>query len=212
MKESTEITGYGAHALRSWDELRRSGGVAPSPAQVSEYLEKPKRERLTREELKQRIQAYFDDLVELVEDPDTGREGYAWRSCPTKAGLAMKIGISSFTLSRYLRNGNCKGEPYSHKEWGNRGTVSPDDFDLIEQAVTIIEGFFEGNLGKNMNNSGSIFWLKNRTNVQWHDEQDINLTANKEDDMPHMTREEIMLRHKALSGSEEPAKELDLDM
>lgn len=212
MKESTEITGYGAHALRSWDELRRSGGAAPSPAQVSEYLEKPKREQLTREELKQRIQAYFDDLIELVEDPDTGKRSYAWRSCPTKAAFAMRVGISSFTLSRYLRDCNCKGEPYSRKEWGNRAIVSPNDFDLIEGAITIIESFYEGVLGENRNNSGAIFWLKNRTNVRWHDEQDINLSANKEDDMPHLTREQIMERYKSQQEfSEAPSKELEID-
>lgn len=204
MKESTEITGYGAYALRSWDEIRRSGGTSPTPKEIGEYLNKPKREKLTREELKQRIQAYFNDLIEPYEDPSTGRTGYTWRSCPTKAALAMKIGISSFALSRYLRDGNSNGEPYSRKEWGNRAIVSPDDFDLIEQAITVIESFYEGVLGENRNNSGAIFWLKNRTNVQWHDEQDINLTANKEDDMPHMTREEIASRYAAFKEEPEP--------
>lgn len=197
MKESAEITGYGAYALRSWDELYRSGGTAPGPEEISEYFEKPKRERLTREGLKRRIQAFFDDLIEEIEDSDTGQRGYTWRSCPTKAALAMKIGISSFTLSRYLRGVNCKGQEYSDREWGNRAIVSPDDFDLIERAITVIESFYEGRLGKNANNSGAIFWLKNRTNVQWHDEQDINLTANKEDDAPRMTREEISARYAA---------------
>lgn len=216
MKESKEITGYGAHALRSWTEIRQSGGPAPDPKEIGEYLDKPKREKLTRKELKQRIQAYFNSLIELVEDPDTGQRNYAWRSCPTKAGLAMAIGISSFTLFRYLRGENCDRKPYSRKEWGNRAIVSPDDFDLLDQAITVIESFFEGNLGRNINNSGSIFWLKNltdrtdRTNVLWQDKQDINLSANREDDLPHMTREEIMLRHRALNGSEEPPRELDL--
>lgn len=204
MKESAEITGYGACALRSWDDLRRSGGPSPSPEQINKYLNKPKRERLTREELKQRIQAFFDDLIEEYQDQDTGQMGYAWRSCPTKSGLAMKIGISSFTLSRYLRNANCKGEAYNDREWGNRAIVSPNDFDLIEQAITVVESFYEASLGKNQNNSGCIFWLKNRTNVQWHDEQDINLTASREDDVPHMTREEIACRYREFQKEPEP--------
>lgn len=73
MKESAEITGYGAYALRSWDDLRRNGGPSSSPEQISEYLDKPKREKLTREELKQRIQAFFDDLIETYQDQDTGK-------------------------------------------------------------------------------------------------------------------------------------------
>lgn len=116
----------------------------------------------------------------------------------------MKIGISSFTLSRYLRGTNSKGQEYSDREWGNRAIVSPDDFDLIERAITVIESFYEAGLGRNQNNSGCIFWLKNRTNVQWHDEQDINLTANKEDDAPRITREEIASRYAAFKEEPEP--------
>lgn len=197
MNESKEITGYGAHVLRSWEEIRKAGGEAPSIERVDEYLEKPQNGTLTREELEWRIKSYFGSLIVRYEDTDTGQTGFAWKSAPTKSGLSMAIGVSSFTLSRYLRGRNCKGEMYNHTEWGHRGTVSPDDFDLIERAATIIESFYESNLGKNMNNSGSIFWLKNRTNEHWHDEQDINLTANKEDDVPHMTREEIAARYAA---------------
>lgn len=204
MDELQKTAGHGAYAIRDWEEIRRGGGRSPCPEEISEYLDKPKREKLTREELRQRIQAFFDDLIEEYQDQDTGELRYTWRACPTKAMLAMKIGISSFTLSRYLRNANCKGREYNDREWGNRAIVSPNDFDLIEQAITVIEGFYEARLGLNANNSGAIFWLKNRTNVQWHDEQDINLTANKEDDAPHMTREEIACRYKEFQEEPEP--------
>lgn len=64
--------------------------------------------------------------------------------------------------------------------------------------------FYESGLGRNQNNSGCIFWLKNRTNVQWHDEQDINLTASREDDAPQMTREEIACRYREFQEEPEP--------
>lgn len=207
MDELQKTAGHGAYAMRDWESLKRGGGLAPPPSEINEYLEESQRRRLTREELRRRIQAFFDDLIEPYEDPDTGQRGYTWKSCPTKAMLAMKIGISSFTLSRYLRNRNCKGEAYNCAESGRRAIISPDDFDLVELAVTLIESYYEQNLGKNMNNSGSIFWLKNlrsRTDVHWHDEQDINLTANKEDDAPHMTREEIASRYAAFEKEPEP--------
>lgn len=197
MEELSEIKGKGAFAVRNWDELRRGGGVAPKPSEIKEYLQGNNGVGLTREELMERIQAYFNECIERFIDPDTGQEGYTWKTCPTKAGLAMRIGISSFTLSRYLRSRSGGGSGYDVNMPGHRGIVDPNDFDLIESAITLIESFYEGNLGRNMNNSGSIFWLKNRTNIRWHDEQDLNLTANADRDEPYFTREEIAARYQA---------------
>lgn len=109
----------------------------------------------------------------------------------------MRIGVSSFTLSRYLRSRSGGGSGYDVNMPGHRGIVDPNDFDLIETATTVVESFYEGNLGRNMNNSGSIFWLKNRTNIRWHDEQDLNLSTNPDRDMPQMSREEIAARYAA---------------
>lgn len=203
MDELQKTAGHGAYAMRDWESLKRGGGLAPPPSEINEYLEESQRKKLTRKELQRRIQAFFDDLIEPYEDPDTGQTGFTWKSCPTKAMLAMKIGISSFTLSRYLRNRNCKGEAYNCAESGRRAIISPDDFDLVELAVTLIESYYEQNLGKNMNNSGSIFWLKNSRNERWHDEQDVVLSTDN-GDTPHMSREEIAARYKALEFQEEP--------
>lgn len=49
-----------------------------------------------------------------------------------------------------------------------------------------------------MNNAGSIFWLKNRDNSNWHDSMDMSLsTQAKQDDIPQMSREEIAARYRA---------------
>lgn len=196
MNDLQKSDGKGSFAIKNWEELRRGGGLAPSPVKVRNYLQGNK-VKLSRDELTGRIQGYFDDCIEGFIDPDTGQEGYTWKTCPTKAGLAMHIGVSSFTLSRYLRIRNGGGVGYNPDMPGHRGVVDPSDFDLLESAVTLIESFYEGNLGRNMNNSGSIFWLKNRTNIRWHDEQDLNLTANADRDEPYFTREEIAARYQA---------------
>lgn len=208
VEELSEIKGKGAFAVRDWNALRRGGGMAPKPNEIKEYLQGSSGIKLTREELTERIQAYFNECIERFVDSDTGQEGYAWKTCPTKAGLAMRIGVSSFTLSRYLRSRSGGGSGYDVNMPGHRGIVDPNDFDLVELATTLIESFYEQNLGKNMNNAGSIFWLKNRTNVQWHDEQDLNLTANTGRNGPHLTREQIMAQYQALN---EPPEGLELD-
>lgn len=202
MSDLPEQTRKGNFAIKNWDELRKGGGKAPAPSEIKEYLNRKQGVRLTREELRQRIEQFFMDYTEAYVDENTGKVGYTWKSNPTKAALARYIGISAETLSRYAR-GEHDGMPYNAICPGNRGVVSPSDFDLIHSAYTLLQEFFEGRLALNANNAGVIFWLKNRDSIRWCDQQDLTISANSErDGGTQMSREEIAARY--ASYQEEP--------
>ncbi len=207
MNDLPKSTGKGNFAIKNWEELRKGGGKAPTPSEIKQYLDRKPGVRLSREELQERIEKFFMDYIQTYVDEETGDIGYTWKSNPTKAALARYIGVSAETLSRYARG--IHHAPYNIEFPGHRGVVNPSDFDLIHSAYTLLQEFFEGRLALNANNAGVIFWLKNRDNIGWHDEQDLNVSANNNiDEVPHLSREEIAERYAAFKERPDPI-ELD---
>lgn len=196
MNDLPKSQGKGTFSIGNWQEIRKAGGESPPPIEISKYL-RDTQTKLTRGELIERIEHFFDGCIHRYVDEETGETGYSWKKNPTKSELAMCIGVSAATLSRYLA-GKYDGRPYNGVDVARCARVSPDDFDVIRSAATVIESFYESRLGVNMNNAGSIFWLKNRDNSNWHDSMDMSLsTQAKQDDIPQMSREEIAARYRA---------------
>lgn len=210
MNDSPQIKGKGTFMMKSWDDCRKGGGIAPSPQEVTEYLRCGNGARLSREELINRISQFFSDFTMQCMDEDTGDITFTWKSCPTKASLARYIGVTAETLSRYLR-GERNGSPYNAENPGSRAVVAASDFDIIKGAVNIIEEFYEGRLGVNMNGAGSIFWLKCNDDSRWHDKQELSLSANAGQNIEQLSREEIAARYQALPEFREKPERPDLD-
>lgn len=188
MYKDEELRGSGSHIKRSWEEINKGGGEAPSPIEISKYLQNSGSKRqLSREEVQARINNYFDACIEAYQDEDIGETFFRWRRNPTKAGLAISLGISAETLSHYIAN-KVAGREYTD---ANQSTVSRDDFDLIQAAVSVIQSYYEGNLGKNRNNSGSIFWLLNVGEERWTNTQTIKTIGDDSVSTPALTQEDI---------------------
>ena len=188
MHKDEELRGSGSHVKRSWEEINKGGGEAPSPIEISKYLQNSGSKRqLSREEVQARINNYFDACIEAYQDEDIGETFFRWRRNPTKAGLAISLGISAETLSHYIAN-KVAGREYTD---ANQSTVSRDDFDLIQAAVSVIQSYYEGNLGKNRNNSGSIFWLLNVGEERWTNTQTIKTIGDDSVSTPALTQEDI---------------------
>ena len=183
-----EYKGTGSHVKRTWEEICKGGGEAPSLDEIKSYLgESEKKRQLSRGEVRERIYGYFANCVDEYEDSDTGRTYYKWRRNPTKSGLAMALGVTAETMSHYV-SGRVAGRSYTES---TQSVVSCNDFDLIQAAVSIIQEYYESNLGKNRNNAGSIFWLLNVGEERWTNSQTIRTVADNVDSRPALTQEEI---------------------
>ena len=189
MNENTpKISRQKACAVRKWEEISKFGGEAPAPAEISECIRMERSTRLSREEVQRRVYQYLTSCMEKYEDEDTHETGYRWRKNPTKAGLARSVGVTPETLSRYLAN-HVNGNPYCAD--ARQSVVSVNDFDIIRAAAGIIEEFYEQQLGKNRNNSGSIFWLLNAQTERWTNRQEVEMVNNDEMQKPLLSHEEI---------------------
>lgn len=188
MDDNQQLRGRGSHVKRSWEDINKGGGEAPSLAEVSRYLQNTGSKRqLTREEVQNRINNYFSSCIEEYEDKDTNETFFRWRRNPTKAGLAIALGVTAETLSHYVTN-RVWGKEYLNT---THSTVSSNDFDLIQAAVSVIQSYYEGNLGKNRNNAGSIFWLLNVGEERWTNVQTIKTVSDDSTSAPVLTQEEI---------------------
>ena len=76
-------------------------------------------------------------------------------------------------------------------EGSGHSVVSPDDFDIIKAAYCVIEEFYESQLGKNRNNSGSIFWLLNTKTERWTNKQEVEMVSSEPERTITMSQDEI---------------------
>jgi hypothetical protein len=183
-----KISGRGAHVKRAWEDVGKTGGEAPSPMEIADYLSCNKGRQLTREDTEYKAREYLFSCLEEFEDEDTGEVRYRWKKNPTKAGLARALGVTPETLSRYA-NDHVKGKPYVQDS--DRSVVSPEDFDIVRAAYGVIEEFYESQLGKNRNNSGSIFWLLNAKSERWTNKQEVEMVSSEQEGTIAMSQEEI---------------------
>lgn len=174
MGDVKKIDHRGQYAALAWDEAKKAGGISYTPDQIQAILEERDDVVFTREEVKNRISAYFQSCLTLSKDEETQEENYVWKRNPTKSGLAIALGLSPQTVIDYVKGCDRRGNTYK-SEYGDktRQKIATSDFDLLRKAYTIIEDFYEQKLGDNRNNAGTIFWLNNKENTRWSNEQEF---------------------------------------
>lgn len=182
--------GKGVFAKRNWMDIQKSGGISLNPSELMKYLEGDNVAKLTREELIDRINGYLSSCIESYIDEDTGLQAYRWCRNPTKSGLARVIGTTLETLCRYVK-GEHDGKQYKEDYPGSRNIVSPSDFDIVRAAYNVISEFYEGQLAYNKNNSGTIFWLLNKDNQKWSNQQEVTFAKADDSMKPVMSAQEI---------------------
>lgn len=207
MKDKEKPDGRGQFAIRRWEEAKRSGGLSYSPEQIEAILEESGDKMLTREEVKRRISTYLQSCLTIAQDEDSGEAYYIWKRNPTKAALALTLGVSQGTLSDYM-NGRDRHGNYYKPVGENKGVqkIATADFDLIQKAYGIITDFYESKLADNKNNSGVIFWLLNRENKQWRNEQEIKIGGTEQPERKVLTITELPVlgKHENLHGDDLP--------
>lgn len=185
-------TGEKKHFMvRQWEDLKKSGGVTFNLNQMKQILQGDDEVVLTRTELINKVVDYFNNCVKVVVDGDTQEKVTTWVRNPTKSGLALYLGIDTQTLIDYVRGINSDGKAYSRTKPDYKRIVATEDFDILRKAYRLIETFYEERLGENRNNSGTIFWLLNRENTRWSNEQEFKFSTESKIEKIR-TREEIM--------------------
>lgn len=179
---------------RSWEEIRKFGGAAPGVEKIRESLSKDNSKLLSRDQLIDIIASYFDGCMQKTAD-ENGNAVYIWRKAPTKTGLAAAIGVTRQILCDYCNGTDSRGIPYGDVAHAGR-RVATSDFDIIRRAMSIIEGFYEGLLAENRNNSGPIFWLTNSQERTWTNEHrniveyKKNITAISAAELPNLSKQQ----------------------
>ena len=174
MKNEEKTDGRGQYMVWALEEAKKAGGLSYSPEQIQAILEERDDIVLTREEVKNRISVYFQSCLTLSEDEDTQEFNYVWKRNPTKSGLALALGVSPQTVVDYVKGSDRRGNIYK-REGENKGRqkIATADFDLIRKVYILIEDFYEQKLGNNRNNAETIFWLNNKENTCWSNEQEF---------------------------------------
>ena len=192
MKNVEKTDGRGQYMVRAWEEAKKAGGLSYSPEQIEAILEESDDVVLTRAEVKDRISAYFQSCLMLSQDEDTQEENYVWRRNPTKSGLALALGVSPQTVVDYVKGTDRRGNIYK-AEGENKGRqkIATADFDLIRKAYILIEDFYEQKLGDNRNNAGVIFWLNNKENTRWSNEQEFKFGVVENEERRVLTAAEL---------------------
>ena len=117
MKNEEKTDGRGQYMVRAWEEAKKAGGLSYSPEQIAAILdERSNEEMLTREEVKHRIAAYFQNCITLSRDEDTGTLDYVWKRNPTKSGLALALSVSPHTLIDYVKGKDRHGNVYTIRD------------------------------------------------------------------------------------------------
>lgn len=180
--------------VRQWEDIKKAGSLTFSIETMKDLLQGSNAEMLTREQLIDRITGYFNSCIKVVIDEDTGEQMTTWAKNPTKTELALVIGVDKQTLCDYVSGKNSKGDSFSYDRPDVKRVVATSDFDVIRRAYTIIESFYEGELAKNKNNAGVIFWLNNACNNKWSNEQEFKFSSDNDGTnkvIPSQTPDEI---------------------
>lgn len=188
----------GIRVNRTWEEIRKNGGECYPIETIKNILEGDNKSMAaySRQEIIDRIADYFQSITEKVVDEDSGEVRTVWKRNPTKSGLALSLNMTVESLSRIVNDRNTDGQPFQEKPTPTTKIGKPD-FDVILTAYTLITDFYEQNLGKNMNNSGSIFWLNNAQNGKWSNQQEFTFNQGQQGNVSqHKSLEQIAQEHK----------------
>lgn len=196
MRDAPLADARGINGVQRWQEISKAGGLAPTSEEIQNIVCSKRTEPYTREELMQKITEFFSEITSTEVDPETGETVTVWKTAPTKARLALKLGISAQVLIDYVHGGHGTGHNLSYQGTTRKSLVKESDFDLLRNAYQLIESYYEGLLSLNRNNSGSIFWLLNSDRSKWMNEQRLDISAQqREIEIPERTAAEVAQKY-----------------
>lgn len=177
-------TGKPRLMTKAWDELKKGGGLCIPAEQAVQLMSENERVQLNEEAVKMRVAEYFASCQREIINEETGEKEYVWAKAPTKSGLALMLGITRQSLYDILNRPKSENGGYATK-------ILPEAIPFLKRAMDFIEVYYEEKLGENRNNAGTIFWLTNKNNSKWSNEQEFKFGKQEQVEEKQFTLEDL---------------------
>lgn len=177
-------TGKPRLMTKAWDELKKGGGLCIPAEQAVQLMSENERVQLNEEAVKMRVAEYFASCQREIINEETGEKEYVWAKAPTKSGLALMLGITRQSLYDILNRPKSENGGYATK-------ILPEAIPFLKRAMDFIEVYYEEKLGENRNNAGTIFWLTNKNNSKWSNEQEFKFGKQEQVEEKQLTLEDL---------------------
>lgn len=177
-------TGKKRYMVKAWEELKKGGGLCMPAEQAVKLMSEPESTKVDLIEAQKRVADYFTSCQREIINEETGKKEYVWAKAPTKSGLALVLGVTRQSLYDILN------KPKS--ENGNSTTkILPEAIPFLKRVMDFIEVYYEEKLGENRNNAGTIFWLTNKNNSKWSNEQEFKFGKQEQVEEKQLTLEDL---------------------
>jgi hypothetical protein len=170
--------------VKAWDELKKGGGLCIPANEAVKLMSEPERIQLNGEAVKMRVAEYFTSCQREIINEETGEKECVWAKAPTKSGLALALGITRQSLYDILNKPKSENGGYATK-------ILPEAIPFLKRAMDFIEVYYEEKLGENRNNAGTIFWLTNKSNSKWSNEQEFKFGKQEQVEEKQFTLEDL---------------------
>ena len=177
-------TGNKRYMVKAWDELKKGGGLCIPANEAVKLMSEPERIQLNGEAVKMRVAEYFSSCQREIINEETGEKECVWAKAPTKSGLALALGITRQSLYDILNRPKSENGGYATK-------ILPEAIPFLKRAMDFIEVYYEEKLGENRNNAGTIFWLTNKSNSKWSNEQEFKFGKQEQVEEKQFTLEDL---------------------
>ena len=177
-------TGNKRYMVKAWDELKKGGGLCIPANEAVKLMSEPERIQLNGEAVKMRVAEYFASCQREIINEETGEKECVWAKAPTKSGLALALGITRQSLYDILNRPKSENGGYATK-------ILPEAIPFLKRAMDFIEVYYEEKLGENRNNAGTIFWLTNKSNSKWSNEQEFKFGKQEQVEEKQFTLEDL---------------------
>ena len=177
-------TGNKRYMVKAWDELKKGGGLCIPANEAVKLMSEPERIQLNGEAVKMRVAEYFTSCQREIINEETGEKECVWAKAPTKSGLALALGITRQSLYDILNRPKSENGGYATK-------ILPEAIPFLKRAMDFIEVYYEEKLGENRNNAGTIFWLTNKSNSKWSNEQEFKFGKQEQVEEKQFTLEDL---------------------
>lgn len=177
-------TGKPRLMTKAWDELKKGGGLCIPADMAIQLMSETDDVKIDLKEAQKRVGAYFTSCQREIINEETGEKEIVWAKCPTKSGLALMMGVTRMCLYDALNKPRTENSSGSTK-------ILPDAIPFLKRAMDFIETYYEEKLGENRNNAGTIFWLTNKNNSKWSNEQEFKFGKQEQVEEKQLTLEDL---------------------